>query len=82
MQLALGVQVWFASAPIHNYRDAERHADQKIFDRWWRGMLARGVLFHPGAYENLFVSTAHGEAEIEETLAAARSTAADLAAAV
>jgi glutamate-1-semialdehyde 2,1-aminomutase len=73
------MQVWFARVPIRNYRDAERHADQALFDRWWRGMLARGVLFHPGAYENLFVSTAHGVDDIDATLEAARQTAADLA---
>jgi glutamate-1-semialdehyde 2,1-aminomutase len=73
------MQVWFAREPIHNYRDAERHADQKIFDRWWRGMLAHGVLFHPGAYENLFVSTAHTHADITQTLAAAKDVATELA---
>ena len=73
------MQVWFASAPIHNYRDAERRADQKIFDAWWRGMLDRGVLFHPGAYENLFVSTAHTREDVAATLAAAKQVAAELA---
>jgi len=73
------MQVWFAREPIHNYRDAERHADQELFRRWWQGMLARGVLFHPGAYENLFVSTAHTRDDIAETLAAAKEVAADLA---
>jgi glutamate-1-semialdehyde 2,1-aminomutase len=72
------MQVWFAREPIHNYRDAERHADQKIFDVWWRGMLARGVLFHPGAYENLFVSTAHTREDIAATLDAAKEVAAEL----
>ncbi|HXS72666.1 MAG TPA: glutamate-1-semialdehyde 2,1-aminomutase [Rhodanobacteraceae bacterium] len=73
------MQVWFAEEAIHNYRDAERHADQKIFRRWWEGMLAQGVLFHPGAYENLFVSTAHTHADVAATLEAARAVAADLA---
>jgi glutamate-1-semialdehyde 2,1-aminomutase len=73
------MQVWFAQEPIHNYRDAERHADQKLFERWWRGMLARGVLFHPGAYENLFVSTAHTRGDIARTLAAAKDLATELA---
>jgi glutamate-1-semialdehyde 2,1-aminomutase len=67
--------VWFAEKEIHNYRDAERHADQKIFRRWWEGMLERGVLFHPGAYENLFVSTAHTHADVAATLDAARQVA-------
>ena len=72
------MQVWFAEQPIHNYRDAERHADQKIFRDWWEGMLGRGVLFHPGAYENLFVSTAHSHEDVAKTLAAAREVAAEL----
>jgi len=73
------MQVWFATQEIHNYRDAERYADQAIFRRWWEGMLARGVLFHPGAYENLFVSTAHTHADVVATLDAARQVAASLA---
>jgi glutamate-1-semialdehyde 2,1-aminomutase len=76
------MQVWFARQAIHNYRDAERHADQKIFRRWWEGMLARGVLFHPGAYENLFVSTAHTQADVAATLDAAKQVAASLASSV
>jgi glutamate-1-semialdehyde 2,1-aminomutase len=73
------MQVWFSDKPIRNYRDAERHADQSLFERWWRGMLSRGVLFHPGAYENLFVSAAHSEADIDATLDAAFDTAKELA---
>jgi glutamate-1-semialdehyde 2,1-aminomutase len=76
------MQVWFARQEIHNYRDAERHADQELFRRWWQGMLARGVLFHPGAYENLFVSTAHTRDDVTATLDAARQVAATLAASV
>jgi glutamate-1-semialdehyde 2,1-aminomutase len=41
-------------------------------------MLERGVLFHPGAFENLFVSFAHGDDDIEATLAAARGVAAEM----
>lgn len=73
------MQVWFASGEIHNYRDAERRADQESFRRWWEGMLGKGVLFHPGAYENLFVSTAHTQADVAATLDAARQVATDLA---
>lgn len=73
------MQVWFAKEDIHNYRDAERQADQQMFRKWWEGMLSRGVLFHPGAYENLFVSTAHTRDDVAATLAAAREVAAELA---
>jgi glutamate-1-semialdehyde 2,1-aminomutase len=71
-------QVWFADRPIRNYRDAARYADHALFRRWWEGMLERDVLFHPGAFENLFVSFAHSEADIDRTLEAADAVAQSL----
>jgi glutamate-1-semialdehyde 2,1-aminomutase len=68
-------QVWFASRPIRNYRDAARFADHDLFRRWWEGMLERNVLFHPGAFENLFVSFAHSDADLDRTLEAADAVA-------
>jgi glutamate-1-semialdehyde 2,1-aminomutase len=49
-----------------------------MFRRWWEGMLARDVLFHPGAFENLFVSFAHSDADVDRTLEAADAVAASL----
>ena len=69
------LQVWFAHKPIRNYRDAARYADHAIFRQWWEGMLERNVLFHPGAFENLFVSFAHSDADIAHTLQAADEVA-------
>jgi glutamate-1-semialdehyde 2,1-aminomutase len=70
------LQVWFADRPIRNYRDAARHANHQLFRLWWEGMLERDVLFHPGAFENLFVSFAHSEEDIDRTLMAADQVAA------
>ncbi len=61
-------QVWFSDAEILNYRDAARHARADLFRIWWEEMLDRGVLFHPGHLENLFISFAHGDEEIDRTL--------------
>ncbi len=72
------LQVWFSEHPIRNYRDAAQHASHQMFRRWWEGMLHRGVLFHPHAFENLFVSFAHTDQDIEQTLEAARATIAEL----
>jgi len=72
------LQVWFADRPIRNYRDAARYANHDIFRRWWEGMLERNILFHPGAFENLFVSFAHSDADIDATLVAADEVAAHL----
>jgi glutamate-1-semialdehyde 2,1-aminomutase len=72
------LQVWFAKHSIHNYRDAARYADHDLFRLWWEGMLERNVLFHPGAFENLFVSFAHDDGDIARTLAAADDVAGSL----
>jgi glutamate-1-semialdehyde 2,1-aminomutase len=71
-------QVWFADRPVRNYRDAARYADHAMFRRWWEGMLAHDVLFHPGAFENIFVSFAHSDADVDRTLEAADAVAASL----
>lgn len=72
------LQVWFSRHPIRNYRDAARHASHEQFRLWWEGMLDRGVLFHPHAFENLFVSFAHTDDDIERTLEAAGGAIEDL----
>ena len=48
--------------------------DRERFNRFFHEMLARGVYLAPSAYETGFVSAAHGAAEIEATLAAARES--------
>ena len=69
------LQVWFSEKPIRNYRDAARYADHDLFRIWWEGMLERDILFHPGAFENLFVSFAHSDQDIDRTLGAADQVA-------
>lgn len=65
-------QVWFTDSLIRNYRDAVRHARKDLFRIWWEEMMKRGVLFHPDAFENLFVSFAHTEEDVERTLKAVK----------
>lgn len=61
-------QVWFSEKPIHDYRDAKAYAREDLFHVWWEEMLFRGILFHPHYYENLFVSLAHTDKNIDFTL--------------
>jgi glutamate-1-semialdehyde 2,1-aminomutase len=53
--------------------------DRERFNRFFHEMLARGVYLAPSAYEAGFVSSAHGSAEIDATLAAARESFARVA---
>ena len=64
-------QLWFANAPIHNWRDAAANANEAAFTRWYQEMVVRGVLFHPLQFENLFVSLVHTDADVDDTLNAA-----------
>ena len=47
-------------------------SDKEAFNRFFHHMLEEGVYLAPSAFEAGFVSAAHGDAEIEKTLAAAR----------
>ena len=52
--------------------------DGERFKQFFHGMLAQGVNLAPSAFEAGFVSAAHGDQEIEQTIAAASSVFADL----
>jgi len=53
-------------------------SDGARFNRFFHGMLQRGIYFAPALYEAGFVSAAHSDADIEATLAAAREVFASL----
>jgi glutamate-1-semialdehyde 2,1-aminomutase len=52
--------------------------DGARFNKFYHGMLDRGVYFAPALYEAGFVSAAHTDADIEATVAAAREVFAQL----
>jgi glutamate-1-semialdehyde 2,1-aminomutase len=49
-------------------------SDRAAYARFFRGMLERGVLLPPSQFEAWFPSLAHGPAEIDATIAAARDS--------
>jgi glutamate-1-semialdehyde 2,1-aminomutase len=49
-------------------------SDKAAFNRFFHSMLDLGIYLGPSAFEAGFVSAAHGDAEIEQTLAAARKS--------
>ncbi|MEA5581440.1 glutamate-1-semialdehyde 2,1-aminomutase [Nodularia harveyana UHCC-0300] len=69
--------LFFTSGPVHNYEDAKK-SDMAKFGRFHRGMLERGVYLAPSQFEAGFTSLAHTEADIEQTLAAAREVLSSL----
>jgi glutamate-1-semialdehyde 2,1-aminomutase len=63
--------VFFRSTPPVDAAEA-LDSDREAYSRFFRAMLDRGVLLPPSQFEAWFVSLAHGPAEIEATLRAAR----------
>ena len=65
--------IYFRSAPPTSFAEVMQ-CDRERFNRFFHEMLTRGVYLAPSAYEAGFVSAAHGAAEIDATLAAARAS--------
>jgi len=64
--------VYFRAAPPASFAEVMQ-CDKDRFNRFFHAMLDEGVYLAPSAYEAGFVAAAHGAAEIEATLAAARA---------
>jgi len=62
---------FFTSNAVTNYDQATK-SDTAAFGRFHRAMLDQGIWLPPSQFEAAFLSTAHGQAEVEATIAAAR----------
>ena len=69
--------VYFSARVPASFADVMA-SDREAFNRFFHAMLKAGHYFAPSAFEAGFVSAAHGEAEIEATIAAAREVFATL----
>ncbi len=70
--------LYFRAAPPTSFAEVMQ-CDKERFNKFFHAMLARGAYLAPSAYEAGFVSAAHGAAEIDATLAAARDAFKSLA---
>jgi glutamate-1-semialdehyde 2,1-aminomutase len=66
--------LFMADGPIRNFEEAQT-SDTERYGALFRHMLDQGVYLPPSQFEALFPSTAHGEEEIERTVAAVASFA-------
>ncbi|AXK72622.1 glutamate-1-semialdehyde-2,1-aminomutase [Lysobacter sp. TY2-98] len=69
--------LYFRGGPVETFEDAKA-SDTARFNRFFHAMLERGVYLAPSAFEAGFMSSAHGDAEIAHTIAAAREAFATL----
>ena len=61
---------YFTGEPVWNLADAMK-SDRERFKKYFHGMLAEGVYFAPSQFEAGFLSTAHTESDIANTVQAA-----------
>ena len=61
---------FFTPTAVSTFVDA-KGSDVGKYAKYFQGMLERGVALAPAQFEAMFVSAAHGEAELQATLDAA-----------
>jgi glutamate-1-semialdehyde 2,1-aminomutase len=64
--------VYFRAAPPRNFAEVMQ-CDKDAFNRFFHAMLAAGHYFAPSPFEAGFMSAAHSDADIAETVAAAEA---------
>ena len=68
---------FFTPTAVSTFVDA-KGSDVGKYAQYFQGMLERGVALAPAQFEAMFVSAAHGEEELQATLAAAEAVFAGL----
>ncbi len=58
---------FFRAEPVRSFADAKT-CDVERFKRFFHASLARGVYLAPSAFEAAFMSSAHSDVDVEETL--------------
>ena len=62
---------FFTDQPVTDYESAKR-SDTARFGRFFRAMLERGIYLAPSQFEAAFLSAAHTDDDVSQTVAAAR----------
>lgn len=60
--------IFFCQGPVRNFDDAQQ-VDRRLFAAFHQECLKNGVFLPPSPFETCFLSTAHSDADIDETLA-------------
>ncbi|GAB4073280.1 glutamate-1-semialdehyde 2,1-aminomutase [Barrientosiimonas marina] len=65
------VGFFFTNEPVINFETAQR-ANVDYFAQYYRMMIEEGIFLPPSQFEGVFLSTAHTDNDIEQTIEAAR----------
>jgi len=69
--------LFFSDEPVNAW-EAASHCDTSRFARYFWGLIERGIYVPCSQYEALFVSAAHSEEDVDETISAAKTVLADI----
>lgn len=72
VQCASMVDFMFRRGSAHRDMREARQADAHAYARYYDAMLRRGILLPPSQMELMFLTAAHSEADVDQTLVAAR----------
>ena len=64
--------LFFTEQEVVDYTSA-KSADIKAFSEYFKGMLAQGIHLAPSQFEAMFLSTAHSDEVLEDTLTKIRN---------
>ncbi|HKG23072.1 MAG TPA: aspartate aminotransferase family protein, partial [Blastocatellia bacterium] len=64
---------FFTEGPVTGW-DSARRSDTELYGRFFRAMLEEGIYLAPSQYECAFVSLAHTNEVIDNTIKAARAS--------
>jgi glutamate-1-semialdehyde 2,1-aminomutase len=76
-RVASMLTLFFTDKEVTNFETA-LSSDTEKFARFWQEMMKRGIYLPPSQFEAWFVSLAHGEREIDDTLEAIYESLEDL----
>jgi glutamate-1-semialdehyde 2,1-aminomutase len=68
---------FFSEGPVRNFAEAKATRSD-LFVGWFHEMLERGIYMAPSPFEALFLSAAHSDRDIQDTVSAAREAFARL----
>lgn len=63
------VSFFFTNGEVKDFETAQT-ADLDMFKKYYQGMIQEGVFLPPSQFEGLFLSTAHSDEDIEQTIQA------------
>ena len=72
------LSLFFGQTEVRDFTGAQA-AEHEAFARFFRGMLARSVHLPPSGFESWFVSTAHDDGAIDNTLTCVQGSLQELA---